>query len=148
MPEVKPLIIVSPLHKATRQLSVYLTARMERIGVPPQAGHLLSYVAAYAPCSIPELRRVFGYRPSTLTSVLNRLEDAALVVRRIDPNDRRSFLVEGTPQGQRKGREARRLVEELEAELLEGLDPEQVEAFRAVIGAIGALTQVDLRRRE
>ena len=63
------LRVLSPLHKATRQIEVFLGARMGRLGIRGGGGHLLSYLHGYGPCRVGELQRVFGYRPSTLTSI-------------------------------------------------------------------------------
>ena len=141
----KPLQVVSPLHKALRQISEHLTAKMKETGAPGSEAHLLSFVEVYGPCRVGELRRVFGYQPSTLTSLLDRLESEGLVTRRIDHEDRRSFLIEATAEGRRIGRRARRVVEEFESEILEGISAGDLEGFRAVMKAVAEVTQVKLR---
>ena len=75
---MKPLKVVSPLHKAMRQMSVHLGEAVRDQGIEGADGHLLAYVAAYGPCRIAELRRVFGHKPSTLTSLLDRFPEVAL----------------------------------------------------------------------
>lgn len=141
----EPLQVVSPLHKALRQISEHLTRQMREIGAPEKESHLLAFVGVYGPCRVGELRRVFGYQPSTLTSTLDRLESDGLVTRSIDPEDRRSFLIEATAEGRRVGRRARRAVEEFESEILEGIDAEDLRGFRAVMKAVAEVTQVKLR---
>jgi hypothetical protein len=54
------LQFLSPLHKASRQLSVYLEAHTRELGVSPSEGHLISYLRSYAPAPVGELVRVFG----------------------------------------------------------------------------------------
>src|SRR5436309_159881 len=61
---------LSPIHKATRQIGLFLEPRCAALGVSPAEGHLLSYLRSYAPCPIGEVVRVFGIRPSTMTSML------------------------------------------------------------------------------
>ena len=61
------LIFLSPLHKATRQVSLWFEEQMADMDLSPQEGHVLSYLNAYAPCPISELVRVFGLKQSTLT---------------------------------------------------------------------------------
>ena len=142
---MKPLKIVSPLHKAMRQMSVHLGESVRDQGLEGADGHLLSYVAAYGPARIAELRRVFGHKPSTLTSLLDRLERNGWIVRSIDPEDRRSFLIEATPEGARVGGEARRVVEEFEKRILDRVEARDLEGFQRVLGALGEVTQVQLR---
>lgn len=143
---MKPLKIVSPLHKATRQMSVYLGEAVQAQGMEGADGHLLSYVAAYGPSRIAELRKVFGHKPSTLTSLLDRLEGNGWIVRTIDPDDRRSFRIEATPEGVRVGREARKVVEAFEKKILDRVKAKDLEGFEAVLAALGEVTQVQLRK--
>ncbi len=70
------LDFLSPLHKASRQLSVYLESQTRDLGVSPSEGHVLTYLRRYAPAPIGELVRVFGIKQSTFTSLLDRLERA------------------------------------------------------------------------
>lgn len=144
-PTPEPLRVVSPLHKAMRQIGEHLTRKMREIGAPEKESHLLAFLGVYGPCRVGELRRVFGYQPSTLTSMLDRLESEGLVTRTTDPEDRRSFLIESTGEGHRIGRRARRAVEEFESEILEGIAAADLEGFRVVMEAIGEVTQVKLR---
>ena len=144
----QPLKIVSPVHKALRQISEHLTAKMDEIGAPGWESHLLSYVEVYGPCRVSELRRVFGYQPSTLTSVLDRLETEDLVTRQPNQEDRRSILIAVTPAGRRLGRAARMMVEEFEDQILKGLRERDLEGFRRVMAAIAEVTQVELRRKD
>lgn len=141
----KPLQVVSPLHKAMRQIGEHLTRKMREMGAPEKESHLLSFVEVYGPCRVGELRRVFGYQPSTLTSMLDRLESEGLITRTTDQGDRRSFLIETTAEGRRLGRRVRRVVEEFESEILEGIGTKDLEGFRAVMAAVAEVTQVKLR---
>lgn len=142
----QPLKIVSPVHKALRQISEHLIAKMDEIDAPGWESHVLSYVEVYGPCRVSELRRVFGYQPSTLTSVLDRLESEGLVLRQPNKEDRRSILIAVTPEGRRIGRAARQAVDEFEAEMLRGLTATDLEGFRRVMAAIAQVTQVELRK--
>jgi DNA-binding MarR family transcriptional regulator len=142
---VQPLKIVSPVHKALRQISEHLIRQMDQIDAPGWESHLLSYVGVYGPCRVSELRTVFGYSPSTLTSVLDRLESEGLISRRPNQEDRRSVLITVTAKGRQIGRAARRAVEDFEAEILESLSDDDLDGFRRVMAAIAKVTQVGLR---
>ena len=144
----QPLRIVSPIHKALRQISEHLTARMNDIDAPGWESHLLSYVEVYGPCRVSELGRVFGYQASTLTSVLDRLESEGLIERRPNEMDRRSILIAVTARGRRIGRAARRAAEDFENEILEPLTSKDLEGFRRIMASIAEVTQVELRRED
>ncbi|MCP4203454.1 MAG: winged helix-turn-helix transcriptional regulator [bacterium] len=143
---MKPLKVVSPLHKAMRQMSLYLGDAVRAQGMEGADGHLLAFVAAYGPSRIVELRKVFGHKPSTLTSLLDRLERRGWIVRSIDPEDRRGFLIEATAEGARVGRDARKLVEAFEKSILDLVESKDLDGFQRVLDALGEVTQVQLRK--
>ncbi len=143
---MKPLKIVSPLHKAMRQMSLHLGEAVRAQGMEGADGHLLSYLAVYGPCRIAELRKVFGHKPSTLTSLLDRLERRHWIVRSIDPEDRRGFLIEATTEGARVGSDARQVVESFERSVLARVKSKDLDGFQRVLAALGDVTQVNLRK--
>ncbi len=141
------LTFLSPIHKANRQISVYFEDRLKNLEVSPQEGHLLSYLRSYAPCPIAEVVRVFGLKQSTLTSMLDRLEERKLIARKVNPEDRRSFVISLTAEGRRFADRLHKLVEELERRLGDMVSANDVEGFRSVMAAIDEVTQVKLRER-
>ena len=141
------LEFLSPLHKASRQITVYLESRSGPGALSSTEGHLLTYLRGYAPAPIGELVRVFGIKQSTFTSILDRLEAAGLVRRELNPDDRRSFLIHVTERGRELAERATRELEEFEAELRGRVSPRDVEGFHAVMRAIEEITRVQLRQR-
>jgi DNA-binding MarR family transcriptional regulator len=142
-----PLDFLSPLHKASRQLSVYLGAPTSEPGLGSTEGHLLTYLRSYAPAPVGELVRVFGIKQSTFTSMLDRLEQAGLIRREMNPDDRRSFLIHVTDRGRTLADEADRTLLALEDDIRSRVSARDVEGFRAVMRAIEEVTQVRLRER-
>jgi len=141
------LDFLSPLHKASRQISVYLEEDTRDLGVSPVEGHLLTYLRSYAPAPIAELVRVFGIKQSTFTSLLDRLEEGGLVRREVNPDDRRSFLIHVTGEGRELADRINQRLLELEEAIRSRLEPDEVEGFRAVMEAIEEITRVRLRER-
>ncbi|MCA9758112.1 MAG: MarR family transcriptional regulator [Candidatus Eisenbacteria bacterium] len=141
------LQFLSPVHKATRQIGLYLTPKAEALGFGLPEAHLSSYLLAYGPCAIGELHRVFGLRRSTLTSILDRLEERGLLERSIHPDDRRSFLVELTAAGRKMAAKTNRDVQVLEDAIRERLKPSDIKGFERVMEAIAEATQVEVRQR-
>ena|ERR1051326_1837724 len=144
----KPLRWLSPLHKAARQIGVHMERQMEGTGLAPQEGHLLSYLRSYAPCPIAEVVTVFGLRGSTATAVLDRMEERGLMIRRPNPDDRRSFLLDLTAEGQRVAEVVQELVEKLENAIGRRVTREDEEGFRNVMKAIESVTNVTLVDRK
>ncbi|HEX6913523.1 MAG TPA: MarR family transcriptional regulator [Longimicrobium sp.] len=141
------LQFLSPLHKASRQLSVYLEDPARQPALSTAEGHLLSYLRSYAPAPIGELVRVFGIKQSTFTSMLDRLEQAGYVRREMNPGDRRSFLIHITDEGRELAERGAEVLERLEDEIRARVTPRDVEGFHAVMRAVEEITQVRLRER-
>jgi DNA-binding MarR family transcriptional regulator len=78
----------------------------------------------------------FGFRASTLTNALDRLEGKTLLARRTDPRDRRTFVLELTATGRRAARRVIALVDDLEERLSADVSEGQLTAFHAVVAAL------------
>lgn len=142
-----PLLFLSPLHRATRQIGIHLAGSMASLGLQNPEGHLLSFLRSYAPVPISELARVFGFRKSTLTSLLDRLERRSLIAREPHPRDRRSTLIRLTDAGRRAAEEVQRPVDELERAIRAAVTDEELHGFRRVLDAIAEVTRVQVRNR-
>ena len=140
-----PLEFLSPIHKASRQISIYLERTTMELGVSAAEGHLLSFLRTYAPCPVSELERVFGHKRSTLTSMLDRLSDRALITRQINADDRRSFTIELTADGRKLAGKLQKLLETFEGLLKERINDKQMAGFRAVMEAVANVTNVNVR---
>jgi DNA-binding MarR family transcriptional regulator len=141
------LEFLSPLHKASRQITMYLEEHTRGLGVSPVEGHVLTYLRKYAPAPVGELVRVFGLKQSTLTSLLDRLERAGLVRREPNPADRRSFLIHLTERGRELTARLNRLLEKLEDEIRARLRRGEANGFHAVMAAVEEVTRVQVRER-
>ena len=142
------LVYLSPIHKAVRQIALFLEPKCAALGVSPAEGHLMSYLASYAPCPIAEVLRVFGTRPSTMTSMLERLETNGLLTREPDPQDRRSVRVALTREGKVVAERINRLVRDLEHRIGTHVKPDQLKGFRTVLSAVEAATGIEVRKEK
>jgi DNA-binding MarR family transcriptional regulator len=92
---------------------------------------------------ITELAEIEGINPTMLSRIVGKLEDAGLLHRRPDPDDRRAALVEPTDAGrelQRRVREERtRLLVEHLADLPDGLAAGLLDALPALEALATAL---------
>ena len=105
-----------------------LTADLLRahMGTSADGFAMLSVIAALGPLTPGELARRLGMAPTTVSSWLARLERDDLATRRPNPADGRSQLVELTPRGRDRVREAmprfKVAIESVRAELGADLD--------------------------
>jgi MarR family transcriptional regulator, organic hydroperoxide resistance regulator len=140
------LRFLSPLHKASRQITLDLEKSCDGWGVSPGEAHLLSYLNLYAPCPIAEILRVFGHKPSTMTSMLERLADHGLIRRDTDPDDRRSVLVTLTGKGKKLAARINAAVKNLEDRIAKHTNERAIAGFQAVMEAIAQATQIQVRK--
>jgi MarR family transcriptional regulator, organic hydroperoxide resistance regulator len=86
-----------------------------------------------------ELGAAAGTRPTTLTSVLDRLERRGHISRGPAPGDRRAVLIELTSSGRLAAATIRQAVTDLERRALGSLPADAIAGLRA---ALQALTEV------
>jgi|SRR5947208_14624797 len=132
--------VTRAIERANQLVRRYLTAGLGELAVSEVEAHLLARMAARGPCSVGDLQKAFAMRPSTLTNALDRLESRRFLVRRSDPKDRRTFVLELTAAGGRAAADVVSLVDALERRVGERVSARQLASFHAVIAALeGAL---------
>jgi DNA-binding MarR family transcriptional regulator len=126
--------VIAQLEAATHRVVDHLSAELRELGLTPGEVNALAHLRADVPRSVAELQTLTGQRPSTLTGVIDRLERRELVRRAVNARDRRSFVLELTPEGV----EAAQIVETAFAavEARAGLDERDVAAFHRVLRAL------------
>jgi DNA-binding MarR family transcriptional regulator len=93
-----------------------------------------------------EIVRVFGIRPSTMTSILERLAERGLILRAPDPDDRRSVRVTLTREGRAVAERIDRMIRDLEGRIGTRVGKRELAGFRSVMGAVEAATGVRVRK--
>ena len=87
------------LHRATHVTIHALVKSLATLELGPAEINVLACLAAASPVPAGLLGTATGTKPSTLTSVLDRLAGRGFTAREVDQADRRSFLVSLTPAG-------------------------------------------------
>ena len=127
------------LQRATHVTLHALAADLADLDLTASEINALANLADGRARTVSELGADVGSRPTTVTSVLDRLERRGLIRRGARPGDRRVVVVELTPSGQTVAGRVRRAVEDLERRALAGLPPATVDGLRT---ALRALTEV------
>jgi DNA-binding MarR family transcriptional regulator len=132
----EPLPLVTNLQRAVHVLGVHLEQALGELRLSQAEMHVLSLLGQVGTRSVAELQRNVRHRPSTLTSILDRLESRGMVVRRINAADRRSNLIELTPDGHAAAKRVLQAMAEIEVRLLDGCPPEEAESFMRLLNAV------------
>lgn len=131
------LSLIPRLHRATHAVALAFAAEPD-LDVNQAEAHILAHLREARAARISELHRRFGHRRSTLTSVLDRLEERGLIERTNDPDDRRSFVITLTADGRAVAARVHHLLAALERDALDGLSSAQRKLVADVLDAVGA----------
>lgn len=104
-------------------------------GVTPQQAQLLC-IAAWQPLSMAQLGAALQITKSSTSGLVDRAEEAGLVRRSADPDDRRSHLVVLSDRGAQVGQAYRDTVAAGIADLVADIPAAELEALRTVMSRI------------
>ena len=136
MEEMRGSLIVPALERATHAVALWIERSLQDLRITQAEAHVLGYLAHARQCSINDLHASFGHKRSTLTSILDRLEQRGLVRRGPHPASRRLVMIQLTDAGQQIGQRISAMLHDLDAVVIERTGPGDVDAFSRVIGAI------------
>lgn len=127
------------LQRATHATLQVLAAELVDLDLTASEINALANLADGRARTVSELGAAVGTRPTTLTSVLDRLERRGHITRGPRPGDRRAVLIELTASGRQTAAMIRQTITDLEHRALGGLPAETVAGLRT---ALRALTEV------
>lgn len=122
---------------------VFRRSSQDRLGMSMRWFITLSYLDDHDGATQQAVGEGLCIDANNLVLLLNELETAGLVERRRDPGDRRRHLVHITAEGRRALRGAERAQEDVEADVLAALSPDERAALRDLLAR--ALRDVDPR---
>jgi MarR family transcriptional regulator, organic hydroperoxide resistance regulator len=83
--------------------------------------------------TMSDLSQLIGVDNSTLTGLVDRLEKVGFVARQASPTDRRSLLIQVTPEGIAEGDKAKMIIKRVNEEIKTGFAPEDMEIFKGIL---------------
>ncbi len=133
--------MIATIERAAHLIGSYLDHALEPLGVTQAEAHVLAQLARHGPTPIAALHREFGHKRSTLTNVIDRLEDRGFVRREINPADRRSFVIHPTRSGKRAANHVAKVLDELEDQVVAAVKDCDLRGLDAVAGALDAASE-------
>ena len=130
--------IVLALQRTTHHTLHALSSALADLNLTAAEINALANLADRGALSVGELSAETGTRATTLTGVLDRLENRGYLTRELDPSDRRSFRLPLTEAGQAVADRVRTAVADLERNALARLSATQIAGFHAVVAALQA----------
>ena len=112
------LKLIPHLQKAGHLLILHLERFRMTFGITPPEAQILAALTTHQVRAIADLQKRLGFKPSTLTSILDRLVARGFIVRTPRDDDRRSVNVKLTQTGRRPALIVRRSLEQLETKIV------------------------------
>jgi MarR family transcriptional regulator, organic hydroperoxide resistance regulator len=132
---------VLALQRATHATLHVLSAELVDLDLTASEINVLANLADGRGRTVSELGAAAGARPTTLTSVLDRLERRGHITRGTRPGDRRAVLIELTASGQLAAATIRQAIAGLEHRALDGLPDDAITHLRAALQALTEVSQ-------
>ena len=124
------------LQRATHATLHLLATELVELDLTASEINALANLADREGRTVSQLGAAVGARPTTLTSVLDRLERRGHITRGTRPGDRRSVLIELTDSGRAAAAVITQTLTDLEARALDGLPKQALAGFYAVLDAL------------
>lgn len=124
------------LQRATHATLYLLAAELSDLNLTGSEINVLANLAGGGGQTISALGRAVGTRPTTLTSVLDRLERRGYITRRPSATDRRAVIVQLTESGQLVAERIREAMANLERRALDALPEDAISGFFTVLAAL------------
>src|SRR5215469_4074019 len=124
------------LQRATHATLRVLAARLADENLSPSEINVLANMADGQFRSVGEVAMAAGVKPTTLTSLLDRLTKRGYIARELHLGDRRSFMVHLTPEGTKAAERASAAMAGLAAEAMKSLTAADIAGFRKVVRAL------------
>jgi len=127
---------VLALQRATHRTLHALSAALADLNLSAAEINALANLGEGGTLNIRQLSERTGTRASTLTGLLDRLENRGYLTRELDPADRRSFRLPLTEAGQAAAAQVLTAIADLERETLSELSATQIAGYYAVLTAL------------
>ena len=136
--------IVDRLHDLSKRFKKALNEKISEQGLTHPDWSMLGALMRKQPRSAGQLAKIADLSSGAMTNRLDRLEEAGLVRRLPDPDDRRGVLVELTPKGKRAYNAAAGAGAAYEAYIASALSRREKEELNALLRRL----LIEFERRE
>jgi DNA-binding MarR family transcriptional regulator len=134
------LRLAAELRLGVTRLARVLRQRAD-VGVTPSLLSALTSIERLGPVTLGRLAAAEQVQPPTMTTVVARLEQAGLVVRESDPQDRRIARVRVSSDGRRLLDRTRSRKTAFLAKALRSFDPDDREVLRRAVSLLAKLSE-------
>jgi DNA-binding MarR family transcriptional regulator len=131
-----PASVLLALQRATHATLQLIAADLVDLDLTASEINALANLADGESRTVSQLGAAVGVKPTTLTSVLDRLERRGHITRGVRAGDRRSVLIELTDSGREAAAVITRSLADIERRALGALSVEAIAGFHSVVSAL------------
>lgn len=121
------------LMKAHANLSRYILLQAATLSLTPGQPKVLDFLQKVGEADQKTIAAYCEIEPATAGSILLRMEQAGLIVRRQKPGNRRSLFVSLTEKGTAAARAMDDIFHQAEEKALAGWKPEDIQTFKTLL---------------
>ena len=142
--------LLHPLLHASHLVEARLRVRLKQVGLRPRQARVLSALSRMGETHQNILASEFDITAASMSSMCDRLVAAGFIERRVDPNERRAFLIRLTPEGESKVRDVRLAWDDIDALLVKVMGPSDAAKLAELSGKLrnqlgGRIPEVGLK---
>lgn len=121
----------------------YFKKKLQEFDITPSQYSLLSCLRTQDGQTPSQLAQAMKLDTSSITGILGRTEKKDLIGRSYSQEDRRSVFIHLRPEGAALLSQVDRVIEEANAKIIRGFDPQHYEQFLTYLSMIENNTQID-----
>ena len=134
-------MIVTDIERSAHLIADHLETVISDLNITQAEAHVLAQLDRAGATAIGTLHHEFGRKRSTLTNVIDRLEQRGCVRRELNPADRRSFVLHLTADGQETAAAVTAAHRRLEHDLSSLFEPGDAAAVARVADALARVAR-------
>lgn len=128
-----PGAVAAALHAAMWAMRTQNAKALVESGITGTQAGVLWFLHEYKALSLGRLAALQVTTPANMTGVVRRLEREGLVRRRAHPSDSRVKMIELTPEGEARTKQARKAIDRAMAQLFEDASTDDLAAMLRVL---------------
>jgi DNA-binding MarR family transcriptional regulator len=127
--------LIQVISKFSQAMKSYIIGEFSRKGInatPTQAA-ILYLLEQKDGRKISDFASSLEIKNSAMTGVIDRMEKSGLIIRKLDPSDRRIISIHITPHGREISSKAKSIVRKMNEKIESGLSEQEIEICKKVL---------------
>jgi DNA-binding MarR family transcriptional regulator len=127
--------LIQVISKINQAMKIYIVGEFSRQGInaTPTQTAILYLLEQKDGQKISDFASSLDVKNPVMTGVIDRMEKAGLIVRKLNPADRRTISIFITPQGREASSKAKNIISKMNEKIESGLSAQEIETCQKVL---------------